>query len=348
MKRWTLIVLLLLLPVVFGVPQFTAGLNRSTAPHVQETNNPSVYQAKKIVYVVEGNVSLTQEELRRMVKATEESNGPVEVNNYTVERHGNLLYIRPTKAPRVVEENIPRGILAVARHLGMEVNKEALKRAGKVVIRVKKGTMVELKMVLRKGSVMVGKHLLFDKERNLAEVNIVLFTERNGLYLVEENLPKGEGNIELNLHGSYLILNFDPVIAWVVKLEANKVESVHYTVRTTVPPEVEPAVTRLASCDVDVKFLDIEETKNGIGGKFQVLLSGIPVYTPKIQLNGSYTFVRNGMYYVFESNGPRLVLDGKVGECSFHKEITAPTNDYTLIIAVAFIVLAVAAYFLVR
>ena len=352
--RWW-ILFLLLLPFALAMPQVSSGTNKLPVSSTSslDKNSPvppetSPASANKIVYVVEGNTPPSQSEIKKMAEATRESNGPVEVNNYVVERHGNLLYIRPTNTPKVAERKLPSYVSSIAKKMGLEVNGEVLKRSGKIVVRIKKKNLLEMRMLVRRAGLAIGKAVLFDENAHVADVNILISVDKNGLYFLEENIPKGEGNVELNLHEGYLVVKFDPVIAWVVRLEANKVEMVHYTVRTSVPPEIEPTVARLASCDVKVKFLDIGETKKGIGGKFQILLSDIPVYTPDVRLNGTYTFVRDGMYYVFETNGPKLVLDGRVGDCSFHRELTASNTDYTVLAAIAFVVLAIAAYFLIR
>ena len=308
----------------------------------QPTSEENVVRVEKHgIVIVEGNI--TAEDMNRIQKLAqrmmEENKKEYEANGYHLYIEGNQNLIRVKKTVR----RVPRKILEkFTRHMGIEEN--ALS-SGRFFQRKKIGGKVYVKIALVRPHALVGKEVLFDENRGEAEVNIIITAESDGLYLVEENIPKS-GSVEFNVPGKYVVLNFDPVLAWVVSLKQGEEANIHYKVVDRVPPELDPSVTTLAACDVKVKVRKLLSSSKGLSGSFYILLGGTPVYTPDIRVNGNLDFIKDGMYYVFDSKDRKVVIQGSLGDCSFYREINGP-QDYTgyIIVAVAvFAILAVLAY----
>ena len=315
--------------------------NRLSMPQPTSEGNTVLKVENHGIVIVQGNI--TAEEMNRIQRIAqrmmEENKKEYEANGYHLSIEGNQNLIRVKK----IVDRVPSSLLRrFTKRMGIEEN--ALS-SGRFFQRKKIGGKVYVKIALVRPHALVGKEVVYDENRGEAEVNIVITAESDGLYLVEENIPKS-GSVEFNVPGKYIVLNFDPILAWVVSLKQGEEVNIHYRVVDRVPPELDPSVTTLAACDIKVKVRKLLSSSKGLSGSFYILLGGTPVYTPDIRVNGNLDFIKDGMYYVFDSKDRKVVIQGSVGDCSFYREITGP-QDYTgyIIVAVAiFAVLAVLAY----
>ncbi len=289
-------------------------------------------ESTNIPVVVEGTPrEFNMEEIERVVRKLYEKNlERVEERNVVAEKVGEQVWIRKTEKIGERMEEIPEKVREMVDRVAEKVGVElAMPLRGPITVREMKGHKVVVKVVMpTEENAVVGKVVEFDAEKNEAEVNILVTVAEPGIYYVEENIPKGEGAVELNLTGKYVVIEFDPVVAWVVELNAGEEASVSYRVKADVPPELEPAVARLAECDVKVEVVRLVRSGDTVSGEFRILFGGAPVYTPDVRVNGETEFVRDGMYYVFQGRETPVVVEGSVGDCSFYREITVP-QDYT-------------------
>ncbi|NPA86627.1 MAG: hypothetical protein GXO00_01320 [Candidatus Diapherotrites archaeon] len=277
----------------------------------------------------------------------------VEKNGYVVEKVGDMVFVRGGEVNRAMEEVRVQAtetfeyMKRVAERLGVELNVPP--EGKRIIVRERVGDKNVVTVLAVKERAVVGKKMVIDPEKKEANVEIVVLPEENGLYYVKEVIPKEGNEVDFEVNGPYVVLDFDPVIAWVAEL--NGEGSFSYTVKGTVPQEIEPMVSTLATCDVDVKFLDVSYVKDleneVFSGKFQILFQGAPVYTPDVKVNGELAFVRDGMFYIFEVNGSKVIIEGSVGDCSFYRELSSPV-DYLPLIVLAVLALAVVAFFLIR
>ncbi len=189
------------------------------------------------------------------------------------------------------------------------------------------------KVVKEENTIIVSKEI--EREGNFYRVNIYLRAEEKGLYYVEENVPKGE----INLQAFHAILNFDPVVVWLVSLDKNEEITLSYRVKSILPPQLSTEVVRLGTCNVRVEFRNLVMDGGKVNGEFVVYVGDAPAYVPNVRVNGKYEFVRDGMYYVFSADNP-VVVEGSVGDCSFYKEKRMEENSMWWIVAVAVLLVA--------
>ncbi len=175
------------------------------------------------------------------------------------------------------------------------------------------------------------------REGNTYKVDIYLDL-REGTYLVEERLPKGT-----DLNG-FNVLNFDPLVFWLVATEG-EIVTIHYRVEANAPPVELPQVVRLEGCDVRVVFEDVVRKGRKVGGKLKILVNGKPAYIRDISSNGRLVFNKEGMFYFFDGNAP-FVVRGMVGACPFEGKVEGERNVLPLVVGIAFILGA--AYILSR
>ena len=115
-----------------------------------------------------------------------------------------------------------------------------------------------------------------------------------GRYIIRENIPKGavESASDI-LMNEGIILNYDPVIAWIVNLKGDGPSVVSYTVKRGSVPDVLPSI-KLADCDLKIKPLDKgileREGKYYLVYSFEVLYDGNRIIPPprhtEITVNG--------------------------------------------------------------
>ena len=337
-------ILVLLLPLIFSIiwaaSAKSTGLSPSTYP--QESGQT---KGQKIPIEVVGERPLSQEEMNQVESMAREL---VERNLRSLERNGIRIEKVSGGVRAYVERNEGSKLLGWVAKRMKDVNVEELRRKGiwKRVERKEGKVEVSVARFFRKKGVIALKHAVFDENSKVADVEITITAAKSGTYLVEENLPKGS---DVDMNESYLVLNFDPVIAWVVELNAGGEATVRYRVRTTAPPELEPQVERLAGCDVEVQVEKVVRKGNKISGQFRILLGGTPVYTKNVKINGEWSFVKDGMYYVFQGEEP-LTIEGRVGDCRFFQEVKVEGDNSIIQIATGTLLLAliVAAYLLFR
>ncbi len=298
--------------------------------------------------VSEENYGRVMEEINRAVREMEEKNlTKVERNGITIERQGGRIVVKVPGVEMNVGEKTIEAIHRITKRVGISLDEEnlgKLLREGHVVMEMKVGRKLVRKEVRMELNLVIGKDTVFDEENGVAEVNVVVSAEKGGVYLVEQNIPKTEGNVEIDVPPGVVVINFDPVIAWVAELAPGEERNVSYRVYSTVPPEISDRVAELGSCNVRVEEFNVVKKGSVISGAFKVLLGDVPVYTKDISVSGEFSFIKDGMYYVFQGNEP-VIVEGRVGDCRFYKEIRYEGPDYTpVVMAFLVLVLLVGAY----